>query len=107
VRDLSQINKNSETNADSTSTDSAKTEEGSFIPKEDLRKVVFVIREGKAERQEVKTGISDNTHVQVLSGIENGDQIVIGSYRILSKELNDGDKVNINNNKFGVVASSE
>jgi len=107
VRDLSQINKNSETNADSTSTDSAKTEEGSFIPKEDLRKVVFVIREGKAERQEVKTGISDNTHVQVLSGIENGDQIVIGSYRILSKELNDGDKVNINNNKFGAVASSE
>jgi hypothetical protein len=43
----------------------------------------------------------------VLSGIENSDQIVIGSYRILSKELNDGDKVNINNNKFGAVASSE
>ncbi len=80
--------------------------ETGIIPEEDLRKVVFVVREGKVERREVKTGISDNTHIQVLSGIDNEEEIVIGSYRILSKELADGDAVTVDNNKFGSLTAS-
>lgn len=52
------------------------------------------------EGKTVETGISDYTHIQVLSGIEEGEEVVTGSYRILSNELADGDKVNINNRKF-------
>ena len=69
-----------------------------IIKKEDIRKVVFVVKDGKALRQEVETGISDNTHIQILSGVEAGDEVVIGSYRTLSSTLNDGDKVIVNNN---------
>ncbi len=63
--------------------------------KEDFRRVVFVNDNGVAKRVEVETGISDNTHIQILSGITAGMDIVTGSYRVLSRELNNGDKLNV------------
>lgn len=65
---------------------------------EDFRKVVFLIDNGVAKRVEVETGISDNTHIQVLSGVREGEEIVTGNYRILSRELQKGDKIKVNNN---------
>ncbi|MGK7368713.1 MAG: efflux RND transporter periplasmic adaptor subunit, partial [Candidatus Halalkalibacterium sp. M3_1C_030] len=79
--------------------------ESTIIPKEDLRKVVFIVKDGIAVRQQVETGISDNTHIQILSGIEANDEIVIGSYRTLSRDLEDGDKVKVNNNRLQQLAS--
>lgn len=73
-----------------------------IIQEEDIRKVVFVIEDGKAVRKQVETGISDNSHIQILSGISAGEEVVIGSYRTLTNLLNDGDKV-IVNNKFSVL----
>jgi HlyD family secretion protein len=70
-----------------------------MIAQEDIRKVVFVIEDDKAVRKEVETGISDNTHIQILSGLNTGDEVVTGSYRMLSNQLNDGDKVKVNNTK--------
>ena len=72
-------------------------DEGLVIQEEDIRKVVFVVKDGKAVRREVETGISDNSHIQILSGLEVGEEVVIGSYRTLSNSLNDGDKVKVNN----------
>lgn len=92
--------------SDTTEADTAATDNSSIIPEEDLRKVVFVVEDGKAVRKEVKTGISDNTHIQILSGVNNNDEVVIGSYRVLSKELADGDPVTVNNNKFGTLTAS-
>lgn len=65
---------------------------------EDFRKVVFLNDNGVAKRVEVETGISDNTHIQILSGVREGDEIVTGNYRILSRELEKGDKIKANNN---------
>lgn len=61
--------------------------------KEDLRKVVFKVKDGKAVRTEVTTGISDNTDIQILAGLDAGDVVVTGSYRVLSSTLKDGDQV--------------
>ncbi|MCH2449521.1 MAG: efflux RND transporter periplasmic adaptor subunit [Gracilimonas sp.] len=72
-------------------------DEGLVIQEEDIRKVVFVVKDGKAVRKEVETGISDNSHIQILSGLEAGEEVVIGSYRTLSNSLNDGDNVKVNN----------
>ena len=80
--------------------DSANAERGQVMPEEDLRKVVFVVKEGKAHQAEVETGISDNTHIQLISGVNSGEEIVVGSYRMLSKELEDGDKITVNNQKY-------
>lgn len=74
-------------------TDNNDDEEALVIEKEDFRKVVFFNKDGKAVRQEVKTGISDNSHIQILAGVDKGDEIVTGSYRILSNVLKDGDAI--------------
>lgn len=105
VRDFAK-DKSKTGKADSVKTDTAKVDEDNIIPEEDLRKVVFVVEDGKAHRKEVKTGISDNTHIQILSGISAGEEIVIGSYRTLSKDLSDGDKVKVNNEEFSRFASN-
>ncbi len=62
---------------------------------EDLRKVVFVVDGSEASMVEVETGISDDTHVHVESGIEDGETVVIGPYRVVSRTLEDGEEVEV------------
>lgn len=56
--------------------------------------VVFVVENGKARQQPVKTGISDETHVEILVGLKAGAQVVTGPYRAL-RDLQDGEAVQI------------
>ncbi len=55
-------------------------------------KVVFVIEEGKARQRPVETGISDETHVELRSGVKPGETVVTGPYRTL-RDIKDGDAV--------------
>jgi HlyD family secretion protein len=57
-------------------------------------KVVLLIENGKARQRRVETGISDDTHVELLSGVKPGDTVVTGPYRTL-RDLEDGDAVKI------------
>jgi HlyD family secretion protein len=50
--------------------------------KEDIQGV-FVIRKGKAEFVPVETGIAGTTDIEVLKGLQPGDEIVTGSYKVL------------------------
>jgi len=72
--------------------------------------VVFILEDefgnNKAEEDKkyaivkpVKVGISGENYYEVQSGVDKEEMIVIGGYRILSKELNHGDLVSINNQK--------
>ena len=61
-------------------------EEDDNTPK---RKYVFIVKDGKASMSEVKTGVSDATHVAITSGVKAGDQIVTGPFRTLKKLKND------------------
>jgi HlyD family secretion protein len=70
-----------------------------LLPEEDFRKVLFVVRDGKAYRVQVETGVADETHIQITSGIDKNEEVVTGSYKTLSQELVHEDKVKINNNK--------
>ncbi len=56
-------------------------------------KVVFVMKDGKAEMREVKTGIASRTDVEIISGVNEGEQIIDGPYRTLARELQDGQAV--------------
>ncbi|MBT9394161.1 efflux RND transporter periplasmic adaptor subunit [Hymenobacter sp. NST-14] len=58
--------------------------------KPDVQEVVFLIRNGKAVLTPVKTGISDFQNMEILSGIQAGDQVVSGPFRAVSKTLKDG-----------------
>lgn len=75
-----------------------------IVKREDIRKVVFKVVNGEVTRMEVETGISDNSHIQITSGVNAGEEIVIGSYRTLSRTLDDGDKVTVNNNALASLS---
>lgn len=65
---------------------------------EDFRRVVFLNDNGVARQVEVETGISNNSYIQIMSGLEAGQEIITGSYRILSRELEDGDEIEVEEN---------
>jgi HlyD family secretion protein len=61
------------------------------------KEVVFLIKNNKAKSAEVKTGISDDNYIEVTSGLKGGEKVVSGSYRAISRELNDGVVVKVEN----------
>lgn len=62
-------------------------------PREDFRRVVFINDEGIARRVEVETGISDTNYMHVINGVQPGDEVITGGFRILSRELRDGQRI--------------
>ncbi|MDZ4699629.1 MAG: efflux RND transporter periplasmic adaptor subunit [Rhodothermales bacterium] len=54
---------------------------------EDLRKVIFVMVDGKAQMLEVETGISDDTHIEIKSGLTGTEKVIIGPYSAISRQL--------------------
>ncbi len=61
--------------------------------KESIREVVFVEEKGKVKQVEVKTGISDFEHIEIVSGLKDGQKIISGPYATVAKKLNEGDLV--------------
>lgn len=55
---------------------------------------VFVEKDGKAEKRVVKTGLSDDSHQEVLSGLKPGESVVIGPYKLL-RHLKAGDRLSL------------
>jgi len=69
-------------------------EEKKAAPKSDKKlECVFVKVGDKAKIRIIKTGIQDDTNIEVLSGLKKGDVVITGPYSTVSKELNSGDKV--------------
>jgi len=65
-------------------------------PKSDKKlECVFVKVGGKAKIRIIKTGIQDDTNIEVLTGLKKGDVVITGPYSTVSKELNSGDKVTL------------
>ena len=74
--------------------DVAELTEKEPIPKIDKKlECVFVKVGDKAKIRIIKTGIQDDTNIEVISGLKKGDLVIIGPYTTVSKELNSGDKV--------------
>jgi HlyD family secretion protein len=49
--------------------------------------VVFVKNGTKAKLKVVKTGIQDDENIEILSGLEDGEEIIVGPYSAVSKKL--------------------
>lgn len=96
VRDFAKDGTENSVSADTTS-NVVSDRSASRSLNEDFRRVVFVNEGGVAKRFEVETGISDNRFIQVMSGIDAGAEVITGSYRVLSRELEDGDSITIRN----------
>ncbi|HEY3351827.1 MAG TPA: efflux RND transporter periplasmic adaptor subunit, partial [Polyangia bacterium] len=57
--------------------------------------VVFVLKGGAAARRPVTAGISSDTHLEILDGLAEGEEVVEGPYRVLARELKDGSRVKV------------
>ena len=63
--------------------------------KEEVKEYVFLNKEGKALMQEVKTGVQDNSFIEILSGLEEGQEVITGPYRAISKRLKNDDIIKV------------
>jgi HlyD family secretion protein len=73
-----------------------KTTDSASKPKVDEEQkfeCVFVVNNGEAKLRVVKTGIQDDSKIEIISGLKEGDQIITGPYNVVSKTLKAGDKV--------------
>ena len=59
---------------------------------QDEQAFVFVMEDGKAIRKDVKTGISSDSDQEILEGLEEGEIVITGPFRIL-RHLQDGEEV--------------
>ncbi len=83
-----------------TDTSSVKKSYGSRVsnenttPKDEEKfECVFVNENGTAKLRVVKTGIQDDTNIEIISGLKEGDKIITGPYNMVSKTLKPGDKI--------------
>jgi HlyD family secretion protein len=68
--------------------------------KEELQGV-FTLHNGKAEFHQVATGITGVTDIEVLSGLNEGDQIVTGTYKVI-RSLRNLAKVRVDNKPLAI-----
>ncbi len=57
------------------------------------REVVFLYEDGKVKQTTVRSGIQDNQYIEIREGLEEGQEVVTGPYRLVSRELRDGIQV--------------
>jgi len=63
--------------------------------KDEVKEYIFLVKDGKALLQEVKTGIQDITYIEVKSGVEEGQEVITAPYRAISKRLKNGDPIKV------------
>jgi len=80
--------------------DDPNSEEQKVKPKSDKKfECVFVKSGDKAKIRIIKTGIQDDTNIEVTEGLQKGDVVITGPYTTVTKDLNSGDKVVLSTNK--------
>ena len=91
VRTPDQLNNGSlpESPVDSSSTPNYEPDKDGFV------QVVFIVNDNIAQAWQVETGIQSETHIEILEGINEGDEVVTGNYRAISQLLYNYAKVKV------------
>lgn len=77
----------------------AEFEEDEIQNEEEKFECVFIDDNGKAKLRVVKTGIQDDSNIEIISGLSKDDKIITGPYNMVSKSLNPGDLLEYKNKK--------
>ena len=67
------------------------------------KEVVFLIKNGKAKKVDIETGLSNDNYIAVLKGLEGGEDVVSGSYKAISRDLNDGMQVRVEEKRSNIT----
>lgn len=57
--------------------------------RDSLQRVVFVKNGDKVKMVKVETGVQDTTHIEIKSGLAAGDEVVSGSFSVITRTLKD------------------
>lgn len=83
--------KNAKADGDNPSADNNEAQK----PKE-TKEVVFILQKDNTVKQvEVKTGVQDDNNIEIVSGVQPGDQVISAPYAAVSRELKNGKKVKV------------
>jgi HlyD family secretion protein len=63
--------------------------------RESFNRVVFVRSGDVVKMVKVETGVQDTTHIEIKSGLKEGDEVVSGSFGVITRTLKDGLKVQL------------
>jgi HlyD family secretion protein len=72
-----------------------------------VKEIVFVVTGDTVAVREVKTGIQDNDHIEIVSGLQDGEQIVTGPYSAVARKLKSGSRITISDKKKGKSAEKK
>ncbi len=75
------------TRSDTASTDPAA--------KDEIRTLVFLSDGTYALARDVKTGIQDNVNIEILSGLAEGEEVIVQPFSAISKKLSDSTKIEV------------
>ena len=76
-----------------------------FTPDKDgFVEIVWVVDGDVAQARQVKTGIQSETNIEIIEGISEGESIVVGNFRAIAQDLQNGSKVKV---KQEQIASRE
>lgn len=84
--DTSSANESRFKKTESTSSSSKKEED--FV-------CVFVNDNGKSELRIIETGIQDNRNIEIVSGLNEGEEIISGPYDAVSRKLRNGSAIEV------------
>lgn len=80
-------------------TDNTSEQKGASDDNKDNREeplqYVFIERDGKAILREVKPGVQDNYHIEILSGVKQGEKVISAPYKAISKTLKNNHPVKV------------
>jgi HlyD family secretion protein len=79
--------------------ESATNDQKAVVKSDKKYECVFVKVGNKAKIKIIKTGIQDDTNIEVISGLAKGDVIITGPYTTVTKELNSGDLIALKTDK--------
>lgn len=77
-------------NSEDTSSDNENA-----VDRDEKQEVVFVVNGDRVKKAEVKTGIQDNTSIEILDGIKEGDEVVIAPYNAINRTLKDSMQIKV------------
>lgn len=76
--------------------DEVNANEKTSADADELEEVVFVLqKDGTVKKAKVRTDIQDINYIEILGGLNEGDEVVTGPYDVVSKTLKTGDKVKV------------
>lgn len=104
AREDEELNKKTETGDENLI---SNKEDEKNMKKKKVEEIVFVIDNGVAKKKAVKTGISDDSYIEIIEGLNEGEEVVKGSFKAINKELEDNSKVKVDNEKKKIPKDKE